>query len=55
MNKELNLSYFPYGKCHKCGKAIKIPGLDAYFCNGNCGWVKTKKVKPQQANVTKKH
>ena len=28
-----------YGVCYKCQSDIKIPGLDAYLCSGNCGWV----------------
>lgn len=32
----------PYGICHKCQSPVDIPGLEAFKCSGECGWVSRK-------------
>ncbi len=55
----LEAKRFPYGRCRKCQKAIAIPGLDAYKCSGECGWVDRDpfehlKQQPKKTNRRKK-
>lgn len=31
-----------YGNCYKCQSPVDIPGLEAFKCSGECGWVSRK-------------